>query len=68
MTVEHSSQATPELHWHKSTHSAGDGGECIEVAVDGEAVLIRDSKNAQGPRLTVRQTHWTRFVRFAADG
>lgn len=56
-----------ELNWFKSSHSAGDGGECVEVASSGPAVLVRDSKDVNRPHLTVSPAHWVRFVRFAAD-
>lgn len=56
-----------ELHWFKSSHSAGDGGECVEIASGGPVVLVRDSKDVTRPHLTVSPAHWARFVRFAAD-
>ncbi|WP_405391562.1 DUF397 domain-containing protein [Streptomyces sp. NBC_01102] len=56
-----------ELNWFKSSHSAGAGGECVEVASSGHAVLVRDSKDVTRPHLTVSPAHWARFVRFAAD-
>jgi hypothetical protein len=36
-----------ELRWRKSSYSAGDGGECVEVAHTSDAALsmLRDSKN-----------------------
>ncbi|MET8173521.1 DUF397 domain-containing protein [Streptomyces clavifer] len=56
-----------ELNWFKSTYSAGDGGECIEVAATGHAVLVRDSKDLTRPHVTVSPTRWAHFVRYAAD-
>ncbi|WP_447038984.1 DUF397 domain-containing protein [Streptomyces sp. DSM 118878] len=49
--------------WRKSTHSAGDGGDCLEVA-DGhpEVVPVRDSKNPAGPRLVFRAASWSTFI------
>ncbi|GGN60978.1 hypothetical protein GCM10011579_026760 [Streptomyces albiflavescens] len=49
--------------WHKSSYSAGDGGDCLEVA-DGHPTLvpIRDSKNPHGPKLAFRTEVWTAFV------
>ncbi|WP_327190439.1 DUF397 domain-containing protein [Streptomyces xinghaiensis] len=51
------------LTWRKSSHSSGNGGECLEVA-DGVAdtVPVRDSKDPQGPALTFPATAWTAFV------
>lgn len=40
------------VRWRKSSHSGGDGNSaCVEVAQDLHAV--RDSKNPDGPVLTV---------------
>lgn len=40
---------TSGLKWFKSSYSGGDGDNCIEVALDAEAIHIRDSKD---PRIT----------------
>ncbi|QEV49913.1 DUF397 domain-containing protein [Streptomyces vinaceus] len=49
--------------WRKSTHSGGDGGNCLEVA-DGHPgiVPVRDSKVPDGPHLTFNGPAWTAFV------
>jgi hypothetical protein len=39
-----------ELAWRKSSFSGGNGGECVELARPG---AIRDSKNPDGPTLSV---------------
>ncbi|MER5358116.1 DUF397 domain-containing protein [Streptomyces sp. NPDC002785] len=54
------------LNWFKSTYSAGDGGECVEVATSDQAILVRDSKDTSLPHLTLTRTGWTQFVRYAA--
>ncbi|TDD72134.1 DUF397 domain-containing protein [Actinomadura rubrisoli] len=42
------------IHWRKSSHSQGGGqGECVEVATNVPTPLIRDSKDPEGPRLTL---------------
>ncbi|MFF9351434.1 DUF397 domain-containing protein [Streptomyces sp. NPDC014734] len=48
--------------WHKSSHSNDDGGACVEVAAHPAAIHIRDSKNPDGPVLTVTPTTWTTFA------
>ncbi|MFJ1715796.1 DUF397 domain-containing protein [Streptomyces sp. NPDC093108] len=53
--------------WQKSSHSASKGGACVEVAAHTAAVHVRDSKDPEGPVLTVAPTTWTAFAGFAAD-
>ncbi|WP_324789126.1 DUF397 domain-containing protein [Streptomyces sp. H51] len=60
--------AIQQLSWFKSSYSAGDGGDCVEVADAGTAVLIRDSKRPEKAILSVSVDEWTAFVRMAARG
>ncbi|MFF7318406.1 MULTISPECIES: DUF397 domain-containing protein [Streptomyces] len=55
-----------QLTWVKSSYSAGDGGQCVEVADAGSAVLIRDSKCPDVAILNVPSAQWTAFVRMVA--
>lgn len=49
--------------WRKSSRSTGNGGECIEVARNlPGAVLVRDSKDLNGPPLTVAPAGWRNFI------
>ena len=41
------------IQWRKSSHSAHEGGECVEVADLTHAIAVRDSKNPTGPMLVV---------------
>ncbi|MEU8606000.1 DUF397 domain-containing protein [Streptomyces parvulus] len=53
-----------ETQWRKSTYSGPNGGDCVEVA-DGcpaGAVPVRDSKNPDGPVVTVGGKAWQSFV------
>jgi hypothetical protein len=52
--------------WRKSSRS-GATGACVEVCVVDGAVLIRDSKNPNGPVLTFTQAAWAEFVAAVAD-
>ncbi|MDW8806185.1 DUF397 domain-containing protein [Streptomyces scabiei] len=59
--------STPELTWFKSSHSSSASGDCVEVAVTlPHAIHIRDSKNADGPQLTLSPAAWADFVPYAA--
>jgi hypothetical protein len=49
------------VDWRKSTHSTGDGGQCVEVAGDG-SVLVRDTTNRDGGTLVFSHAAWQRFL------
>ncbi|WP_459181657.1 DUF397 domain-containing protein [Streptomyces sp.] len=40
----------------------GGGGNCVEIAACPQALHIRDSKNPDGPNLTVSGEAWAAFV------
>jgi hypothetical protein len=50
--------------WRKSRYSGGNGGNCIEVGALAEAggVLVRDTRDRQGPVLAFRPEAWRRFA------
>ncbi|MFJ6102546.1 DUF397 domain-containing protein [Streptomyces sp. NPDC092359] len=50
------------LPWHKSSHSSGGDGDCVEVAACPSTVHVRDSKNPNGPQLTLEPTAWSEFL------
>jgi hypothetical protein len=58
---------TTDLAWFKSSYSGTQGDDCVEVAVTGQAVLVRDSKDTTVPHLTLTRAEWASFVRFAVD-
>ncbi|WP_079048150.1 DUF397 domain-containing protein [Streptomyces hirsutus] len=64
MNAVDEAKANGELIWRKSTYSSGEGGECVEVAVAGGAVHVRDSKCVAhgGPVLTVWPVAWTALL------
>ena len=50
-----------DLTWRKSTHSDGQGGNCVEVASAGP-VLVRDTADRAGFTLTVPASAWRTFL------
>ncbi len=66
MSVEDPAGAVPESAWTKSSHSSGEGGECVEVASRPDATYVRDSKDRTGPVLGLAPAAWAEFVGFAA--
>ncbi|WP_371258601.1 MULTISPECIES: DUF397 domain-containing protein [unclassified Streptomyces] len=55
---------TVPLRWVKSSYS-NNGGACVEVATLPGAVAVRDSKNPQGPRLTLTRDGFAGLVQLA---
>ncbi|KUF17659.1 DUF397 domain-containing protein [Streptomyces silvensis] len=54
------------MAWRKSSYSSnGSDIDCVEVAHTAGVTHVRDSKNAQGPRLAVGSTAWADFVTYA---
>lgn len=39
--------------WRKSSHSHGENTDCVEVARISTTIGVRDSKDPDGPRLTL---------------
>ncbi|GGZ15108.1 DUF397 domain-containing protein [Streptomyces poonensis] len=56
-----------ELKWIKSSYSTADGPSCVEVAAPPAHILVRDSKNPRGPRLTLTPTAWAAFLPYASE-
>jgi Domain of unknown function (DUF397) len=54
--------------WRKSTYSSSNGGNCTEVAAVPGAVLVRDSKNPDGPHLAFGPDTWRAFADRAKTG
>ena len=66
----HSSNDGPdcvEVAWFKSSYSTNDGPDCVEVALTPATVLVRDSKDPEGPHLTLTPDAWSSFLAFASE-
>ncbi len=53
-------------HWRKSQRSGS--GECVECAAAPDVVMIRDSKDPNGPRLAFDHDTWRDFIEAVKDG
>ncbi|MBP2472979.1 hypothetical protein JOF53_001851 [Crossiella equi] len=58
MTPDHTTSP-----WRRSSHSSGNGENCVEIAFPPDAVAIRDSKNPDGPALTLSRAAFAAFLR-----
>jgi hypothetical protein len=48
--------------WRKSTHSDGNGGECVELASAAGTILVRDTADRGGATLTVTAQAWRNLL------
>jgi hypothetical protein len=48
------------LEWRRSSRC--DAGQCVEAARVDDGVVVRDSKNPDGPILRFTNDEWTAFV------
>ncbi|WP_095046832.1 DUF397 domain-containing protein [Streptomyces sp. WM6386] len=55
------------VNWAKSSYSSEQGGACLEVATTPHTIHIRDSKNTDGPSLTITPDTWTSFLTLTRD-
>jgi len=55
--------------WRKSSFSSGNGGQCVEVAINLPGVVaVRDSTNVPGPELVVADRTWSEFIQGVKHG
>ena len=57
-----------QASWRKSSRSGPNSDNCVEVAVTGDAIAVRDSKNPYGPALIFTPARWDAFVGGAKGG
>lgn len=50
------------MNWRKSSYSADNSGNCVEISDHDSRVLVRDTKDRQGPLLRFSPTAWRRFA------
>jgi hypothetical protein len=56
--------STPDRNgvvWRTSSYTGG-SGDCVEVAPATDPVLVRDTKDREGPVLAVPATAWRAFL------
>lgn len=55
-----------EIPWHRSAWC--ESGACVEVAVDGDTVLVRSSVYTEPVSIALGLDEWKRFVARVKDG
>jgi hypothetical protein len=53
--------------WRKSTYSADNNGDCVEVGGSGPVVVVRDTKDRAGAVLAFGADAWARFAAAVRD-
>jgi hypothetical protein len=53
--------------WEKSRHSSG-AGQCVESRREGDLIIVRDSKDPQGPTLSFTTKEWAAHLRGVKKG
>lgn len=65
--METSNPPSPNgLPWRRAQRC--NGGNCVEVAASGDAIIVRDSKSPHGPILTYGRSQWETFVEVIKQG
>lgn len=49
-------------HWTKSSYSGGREPNCVECRIDGDRVLIRDTRHRNHGRLSIPRPEWAAFL------
>jgi hypothetical protein len=55
-------------NWRKSSRSGPYSDNCVEVAIGGDAVAVRDSKDRHGAVLVFTPAEWLAFLAGAKTG
>lgn len=56
----------PAMAWRKSSYS--ESGNCVEVAFVRKSVFVRDSKDPDGPVLSLSYSEWASFLAALQEG
>ena len=54
-----------ELVWYRCSC---DGGACVEIAADGDTILVRNSADPDGTPVSLNRNEWRAFLAGAKEG
>lgn len=54
----HQFSPTHQMPWRKAKRSAEGNDACVEIARTDHGIIVRDSKNPDGPLLHINQAAW----------
>lgn len=57
-----------ELSWRRSSYSGTQGGNCVELALVEQGLLVRDSKAPNGGKLSFADVSAAHFLSAVKDG
>lgn len=64
--TEHATRSGPgsaaDPAWKKSSASGNADGECVETAMAGDKIMVRDSKNPTARPLVFSRDEWKAFL------
>jgi hypothetical protein len=66
MEVFHMIKSTRELRWRTARRCSG--ANCVQIAQDGDRVLLRDSKNPQIAPMVFTRDEWAVFAAGVREG
>lgn len=53
---------TSNAAWRKASRSTSNGGNCVELTPMSSVIAIRDSKDPDGPVVTMKRNDFRRFT------
>ncbi|MBT2213445.1 DUF397 domain-containing protein [Actinomadura sp. NEAU-AAG7] len=56
------------LKWRKSSYTGANGGDCVELADFDQSIAVRDSKDPDGPKLTIARRDWAAVLKDVKRG
>jgi len=66
LSFAHRAPGDGERTWRRASRCGGSG--CVEVAISGAEIAVRDAKRSDSPVLTYSAEEWRVFIAGVKDG